>query len=77
MLPIRLLFETWCKELELSQAGIVGRLGYKNQAKALRRLDQILVGDFMTLGAIAGPARLSREFRENTFAGMGHLDRLG
>lgn len=48
-LPIRLLLETRCKELRLSHAALVSRLGYKNKAKGLRRLDQILVGDFKTL----------------------------
>lgn len=51
-LPIRSLVETRCKELGLSPAAFVGRLGYRNEAKGLRRLDQILAGDFKTLGAV-------------------------
>ena len=45
-LPISTLIEERCRELGLRGSEIAARCGYKNLSKGVRRLDQVLAGNF-------------------------------
>jgi hypothetical protein len=45
-LPIAALIEEQCRELGLRRSEVAARCGYKNISKGIRRLEQVLAGDF-------------------------------
>ena len=51
-LPIAALIAERCRELGLRRSEVAARCGYKNISKGLRRLEQVLAGDFERADAL-------------------------
>jgi hypothetical protein len=51
-LPIAALFEERCRELGLRPSEVAARCGYRNLSKGVRRLEQVLAGDFERADAL-------------------------
>ena len=49
-LPLAALVAERCRELGLRRSEVAARCGYKNISKGLRRLDQVLAGEFRESG---------------------------
>ena len=51
-LPLAALVANRCRELGLRRSEVAARCGYKNISKGLRRLEQVLAGDFERADAL-------------------------
>ena len=51
-LPLAALVAERCRELGLRRSEVAARCGYKNISKGIRRLEQVLAGDFESAAAL-------------------------